>query len=294
VRAATALAAVLLAASPAAARMHAGPNVLHAGHRLQGAIAPLDGGGAFASPAGAYSLRRLKSTYTGPGIKLRRTTGGTQDINFLGFSGFSGAPLDVAAAAAFCNATTCFADTWYDQSGNARHVTQTTAANQPQFIFNCNGSLPCLRVTTATQELDTVASLAVASPLSMSAVGNRSSGTGTCTPIFMFFNYIYTQPSFPNWVLRGLTDLSTATAADAVWHAALGVIAGVATVMRIDGAEVTGSVAIQAGSGTIISPWNGTAGTNCDWTETLIWNGYALAAAERAALTQSQRNFWGF
>jgi len=79
-------------------RMHAGPNMLEAGHRLQGTIAPLDGGGSFAAPAAAYGLRRLKSTYAGPGVKLRRTTGGTQDIGFLGFTGFTGAPLDTAAA----------------------------------------------------------------------------------------------------------------------------------------------------------------------------------------------------
>ena len=124
-----ALAAMVGGTVSADARMHAP----YRGHRIApSTAAPLD---AFATPAAAYSLRKLKSTYAGPGIKLRRATGGTQDIGFLGFSGFTGAPLDVAAATAFCAATTCFVDTFYDQSGAAQHLVQATAANQPQLVI---------------------------------------------------------------------------------------------------------------------------------------------------------------
>jgi hypothetical protein len=34
----------------------------------------------------------------------------------------------------FCSSTNGFVTTWYDQSGNARNATQTTAANQPQIV----------------------------------------------------------------------------------------------------------------------------------------------------------------
>ena len=34
----------------------------------------------------------------------------------------------------FCGAGNGFVTTWYDQSGNAKNITQTTAANQPQIV----------------------------------------------------------------------------------------------------------------------------------------------------------------
>jgi hypothetical protein len=42
--------------------------------------------------------------------------------------------LDTSALTTFCSGTNGFVKTWYDQSGNARDATQTTAANQPQIV----------------------------------------------------------------------------------------------------------------------------------------------------------------
>jgi hypothetical protein len=48
--------------------------------------------------------------------------------------GFVAGNLDTASLTTFCAATNGFVTTWYDQSGNARNATQTTAANQPQIV----------------------------------------------------------------------------------------------------------------------------------------------------------------
>ena len=83
----------------------------------------------YPSAAAAYSLRKLRAAYTGSAIRVRRSSDNTeQDI------GFSGANLDTSALTTFCSGTNGFVTTWYDQSGNARNATQTTALDQPQIV----------------------------------------------------------------------------------------------------------------------------------------------------------------
>lgn len=81
----------------------------------------------------AYSLRKLRTAYTGSAIRVRRSIipsgqPSEQDI------GFVTGQLDTASLLAFCGAGNGFVTTWYDQSGNARNATQTTQANQPQIV----------------------------------------------------------------------------------------------------------------------------------------------------------------
>jgi hypothetical protein len=83
----------------------------------------------YPSAAAAYSLRRLRGGFTGSAIRVRRASDNTeQDI------GFSNNQLDTSSLTSFCSGTNGFVKTWYDQSGNARNFTQTTAANQPQIV----------------------------------------------------------------------------------------------------------------------------------------------------------------
>ena len=79
--------------------------------------------------AAAYSLRLLRSAYTGDAIRVRRASDNTeQDI------GFVNGELDTSTLETFCSGTNGFVKTWYDQSGNGYDATQTTAANQPQIV----------------------------------------------------------------------------------------------------------------------------------------------------------------
>lgn len=82
------------------------------------------------SASAAWSLRRLSGSYSGAAVKVRRSSDDTeQDIGFDG----AGA-LDTAALLSFVGAGDGFIKTWYDQSGNSKNVTQTTAANQPKIV----------------------------------------------------------------------------------------------------------------------------------------------------------------
>jgi hypothetical protein len=288
---AAAVVAMLLAASPAVARMHAGPSQLHAGHRLQGAIAPLDGGGSLAAPAAAYSLRKLKSAYAGAAISLRRASDNAeQDINFLGFTGFTGAPLDIAAANAFCNATTCFVKGIYDQSGNGRDAFQFSAGAQPAFVSSCQNGRPCARFPNAEQlQSSSVTWASVITTLS--TVAKRTSGTGQCNFIRKINNVLLSDVA-GTWYATGfIAGGYPVTAAENTWHAGMAVINGASSVVRIDVAETTGSITGGGGGG--VAYFTGAASTSCDWAEGIIWDGYALTAAERAVLQSNQKSFWG-
>lgn len=89
----------------------------------------IDAGSAAA--AYFYSLEKVKSTYSGSCIRVRRASDNVEaDIGFL-----SDKTLDVAALSAHCGASAGYVRTWYDQSGNGRNAAETTAANQP-LIWN--------------------------------------------------------------------------------------------------------------------------------------------------------------
>jgi hypothetical protein len=87
----------------------------------------------YPNAAAAYSLRQLTAAYTNSAIKVRRSSDNTETN--IGFS-FSG-DLDTTALLAFTGTGALdngFITTWYDQSGNGKNATQTTAINQPQIV----------------------------------------------------------------------------------------------------------------------------------------------------------------
>lgn len=82
----------------------------------------------------AFSLRKLRSAYSGDAIEVRRASdNATQDI------GFSGEDLDTSALATFCAGTKGYVRTWYDQSGNGNDVVQTTSGLQALIYDSGNG-----------------------------------------------------------------------------------------------------------------------------------------------------------
>jgi hypothetical protein len=82
---------------------------------------------AYSGAAAAYSLRQLQSgSY--PVVRVRRSSDNTE-------SDFTATQVSDGSLAAWVGAgNNGFVRTWYDQSGNGRHATQTTTANQPQII----------------------------------------------------------------------------------------------------------------------------------------------------------------
>ena len=91
----------------------------------------------------AYSLRKVRTAYTGSAIRVRRSDNQEMDIAFD-----TSGSLDTTSLLTFVGSGNGFVTTWYDQSGNNKHIVQITAANQPYIVLNgsvqMNGNKPAI------------------------------------------------------------------------------------------------------------------------------------------------------
>jgi hypothetical protein len=89
----------------------------------------------FPGATGAFSLRKLRSTYTGSAVRVRRLSDNAQqDIGFVGLN------LDTSALLAFAGSGSCSVVNWYNQaSGSTVFLTQAADASQPLIV--ASGSL---------------------------------------------------------------------------------------------------------------------------------------------------------
>jgi hypothetical protein len=84
-----------------------------------------------AVPEIAVSLYRLRSGYSGPLIRVRRSSDNAEQN--IGAGTVAGG-LDTAALSAFCSASSCFVRSWFDQSGNGRDAGNATLSRQPRIV----------------------------------------------------------------------------------------------------------------------------------------------------------------
>jgi len=116
--------------------------------REAGSLGLLD---QYAGAAAAYSLRSLTLYYTGPVVRVRRSSDNAE-------SDFTATQVSDGTLDTFCGAGNGFVRTWYDQSGNGRHATQTTTANQPQVVSSGallqTNSKPALNFNGTSQRFD--------------------------------------------------------------------------------------------------------------------------------------------
>ena len=95
----------------------------------------------------AYSLRRLSSAYSGPVVKVRRSSDSAEED-------FTATEVSGGSLATWVGAgNDGFVRTWYDQSGNGTNANQTTSNRQPKIVSS--GSLvltpegrPAMELTT--------------------------------------------------------------------------------------------------------------------------------------------------
>lgn len=84
----------------------------------------------YSGASAAYSLRKLNTAYSGYAITVRRSSDNTsQNIGFE-----ANGNLDTTSLLSFVGSNNGFVTTWYDQSGNGRDLTQTTATDQPRIV----------------------------------------------------------------------------------------------------------------------------------------------------------------
>lgn len=84
---------------------------------------------AFPGATLAYSVRKLRSTYTGSCLKVRRSSDNDElDIGFVGQN------LNTSALTTFVGAGDGFVTTWYDQSFSGVNPVQATTTKQPRVV----------------------------------------------------------------------------------------------------------------------------------------------------------------
>jgi len=125
--------------------------------------------------AAAYSLRKLRTAYTGFCCQVRRSSDNTtQDINFVGNV------IDTTSLLTFCGAGNGFVSIWYDQSGNGRNANNATLADQPQIVNSGSvisvNSKPSLQIDTTDFLSFTAINLVGASKTTFGVI-KRNSGT---------------------------------------------------------------------------------------------------------------------
>ena len=106
---------------------------------------------SYANVAAVYSLRKLRTYYTGYSIRVRRSgDNAEQDI------GFSNNTLDTTSLLSFVGSNDGFVTTWYDQSGGGYNQTNTTATTQPSIVtsgaVNLSDGNPALKFTISGGE----------------------------------------------------------------------------------------------------------------------------------------------
>jgi hypothetical protein len=88
--------------------------------------------GDYGTPAAAYSVRKVVSSYTGSAMMVQSASV-SQSIGFD-----ADGNLDTASLASFAGSGDAFVKIWYDQSGNGRDASQAVTANQPQIVSSGN------------------------------------------------------------------------------------------------------------------------------------------------------------
>jgi hypothetical protein len=95
--------------------------------------------GAYDGLAAAYSLRKVSASYDGFAVEVRRDW--DNESGSFGFD--ANGELDTVSLLTFVTGSagtgSGFVQTWYDQSGNNRHATQTATGSQPLIVSS--GSL---------------------------------------------------------------------------------------------------------------------------------------------------------
>lgn len=266
----------------------------------------------------AYGLRKLNAAYSGYACKVVRSTDlATMDVGFTG-----GGDLDTAPVLAWAGAATVTISDLYDQSGNARHVSQPTVSKQATLITagvlnTLNGKPVWTLNGTSAYYLDTTGAnltlfssgassvLAVLVPTSASTGLVLAEGTisGTAGAIY---SPLYMTARAPSYTLRNNAGTQ--------WAQGTGSVAIPSTGGQVSVVDTGSSIAAWVGgvpsvsataysrSGQSVTPTAFILGAVYQATPATFYGGSAgeivvyatpLTTSQRLAGESNQRAYWG-
>jgi hypothetical protein len=203
----------------------------------------------------------------------------------------------------FCNATTCFVVTWYDQSGNSRDAISAVPANNVTYVPSATiSSVTATWTAGHDTKYCTSASIATGQPQSASGVYNRTAGGG----------YNGVNDFDPNHAqFMGVTGSAnqvqiydgagtpTATASDGAYHVFAAIWDSTSSHIYIDGTDMSLSGgALGTGSSTAapiclasqLNSFNGVIRELIQWPVSAS----TLTGGIASSLSSNQKTFWGF
>jgi hypothetical protein len=282
---------------------------------------PSGGGfvGAFDSPLAApwraYSLRRLLSAYSGPLVRVRRSSDDTTlDIGYN-----SDGTLDTVSLLAFTGANNGFVDRWYDQTGGGKHLEQGTLTAQPSIVtagvVNTLDSLPAVTfdgtndyLTTATAGLFDAGAATMGLVFSGAAVSNSvvvgESNNGGGGALYRLLRSstaaMNVQATNGTGAVMWASSVSGDTTFDAAQHHVFYADSGSQiNTWRDNVAKHVALAAVRTGTTPLTNLSLGAhlnGGTPANFLngkvqELVLWN--SNQSVDRAAITTAQKTFWG-
>ena len=255
------------------------------------------------TPFAGYSLRKAVSAYTGPAIRVRRSSDDTeQDINFT-----TANELDTDALTTFVGAgNDGFVTTWYDQAGS-NDMIQPTAANQPRIVIagtvqTMDNGTPAIDFVAADFLYRTTSDALLSSPSISSLVIGEYNSTGTWMVLHTSMSYYLggadrKQFSFKNGGTNAVT-LNTRGSGGSVTQgatAAIGYTAGASgSFVSVNGTQTSitdGALPTNAGNHLIFGDHRATGYFVGKQSEALFYTS-VLSSSDYTAIEDNQEQYW--
>lgn len=265
-----------------------------------GCFLAIAGGGAYTGPgdvqafAGWWGFRAYSAAKAGTkAIRVVAADTTQTDINSL-----ANGSLDSATLAAFIvTHGACKVVTMYDQVGT-NDMTQATGANQPAILANALGSSYGAFFNGSTQQLASISNIGAPQPFTISAVGERTSGTAF-SDVFSSDVGGTIQVGFSNSANNALifagTVVSVPSVSDNAFHAINVAITGATTIYQID--SLTGTVSpgtTGMGGGSSFIGQSGTGSNNLIGVVLEVgYVGSAIPAGTETSLNTNQHAAYG-
>lgn len=244
----------------------------------------------------ASSTPHVGSTITGTGV--------TQPCYIVSVGSFAGGTGTVVVNAAQTLAAVSismqyalFVTEAYDQSGNNYHLTQSTAANQPQLLPSFSNGMPVILSTVGSlQILSNTSFVATAQPFSMSAVGEMSGSAAGGAGLVSASAAALTQMGwFTSSTLFGIKVSNSGFQAGSgslagVLVSAQGVFNGASSVYSVNNVETTGTVGAGSTSTEIdMAISSASVKYTCEGG---LWP-VAFNLTQRGNLYSNEHTYWG-
>lgn len=248
-------------------------------------------------PVGAYSLRKLKSDYSGYAVRVvRPSDNAEQDI------GFSGRNFDISAYETFVDGETGEVKTWYDQSGHGNNLVEDSASQRPRIVIVDNEPF----VYFLGNQYLIMPTPVATPPFEFISVSESTSTYGAIVSNirlseYKYFHILWTQSSEIRALTRagGDTYESSVSCTPTARHIAGGhweaVNYRVAAFNDTYGTPNTTSVSPASISHILVGltrKIDSRAYSNCRWFELLIFDA-VLSETDRALCRKNQARYYG-